>query len=207
MSGALVDGISTNNAEFLPAWSLVVKESFYSAGKTIPSLKMTPKGMKLFHCIVWGALQHHLKWALLSVTPLFINPEKILHCYIFIQWGLEHLPFSFHLPGASGLCCHKGWPLVTVQVSVWVTTCVVPNASSLWWEGMGKSREDQPWAASLLQGGGSTAGFTAGLSGSLNQYCCYCLVGVNTQSFILLVFPPWLGWFFGWALCFGGFFY
>lgn len=52
--GALVDGISTNNAEFLPAWSLVVKECFYSAGKTIPSLKMTPKGMKLlFHCIVW----------------------------------------------------------------------------------------------------------------------------------------------------------
>lgn len=84
MIGALVDGTSTNNAEFLPAWSLVVKESFYSAGKTIPSLKMTPKGMKLSHCIVWGALQHHLKWALLSVTPLFINPEKILCCYIFI---------------------------------------------------------------------------------------------------------------------------
>lgn len=73
-----MDDISTNNAEFIPARSLVVKECFYSAEKTIPSLKMTPKGMKRSHCTVWGALQHHLKWALLSITLLFINPERIL---------------------------------------------------------------------------------------------------------------------------------
>lgn len=76
-----MDGTSTSSVEFLLAWGRVVKECFYSAGKTILSLKMTPKGIKRLHCIVWVALQHHLKWALLSVALLFINPEKILHCY------------------------------------------------------------------------------------------------------------------------------
>lgn len=53
---------------------------------------------------------------------------------------------------------------------------------------MSKRREDQPWAASLLQTGGCVTGFTAGLSGSVNQYCCYYLVGINTESLILF-FP------------------
>lgn len=106
--GALVDRVFTNNAEFIPVWRLVVKECFYSAGKTIPSLKMTPKGMKLFHCIVWGALQHHLKWALLSVTLFFINPEQnfaLLHFYLV---GFRTFTFSFSPSGCLGAVLSQG---------------------------------------------------------------------------------------------------
>lgn len=122
-----------SSVEFLLAWGLVVKECFCSAGKTIPSLKMTPTGMKRSRHVVWVALQHHLKWALLSVTFLFINPEKtsaLLDFYIFIWAGLQNLPFLLHLFDASGLRCHNRCPLVIMQMSVWVTNRVMLNVTS-----------------------------------------------------------------------------
>lgn len=92
--------------------------------------------------------------------------------------------------GHLSLCkCHFGLEPVLCQMR--------PACGGRGWARGGRTKHGRPhcWREVAPR-----HGFTAGLSGSVNQFCCYCLVGVNTESFILLIFPPRLGWFFG-GLC------